>query len=169
MCNVYFRNKLPTGLPERFNAIQYKGDILPIRTCGDFYMSFVYRYCHEQLTCRIVPWIFRQSIISTIDNSTTSGECKFAVIFLLSSVDSWELLIFMSDESRMVEWHFESCAHTSTLSSVGPPNSTIHARDLTTIMVMMQCLMFYRRGSRPSCKLKTHYYLASVNMQVMEH
>ena len=63
-------NKLPTGLPARFNDIQHKGDILPRRTCGDFYVSFVYRYCHEQLTCRIVPWIFRQSIISTIDNST---------------------------------------------------------------------------------------------------
>ena len=70
MCSVYFRNKPPTGLPARFNAIQHKGDILPIRTCGDFYMSFVYRYCHEQSTCRIVPWIFRQSIILTIDNST---------------------------------------------------------------------------------------------------
>ena len=36
MCNVYIRNELPTGLPARFNAIQHKGDILPIRTCGDF-------------------------------------------------------------------------------------------------------------------------------------
>ena len=70
MCSVYIRNELPTGLPARFNAIQHKGDILPIRTCGDFYVSFVYRYCHEQSTCRIGPWIFRQSIISTIDNST---------------------------------------------------------------------------------------------------
>ena len=70
MCSVYIRNELPTGLPARFNAIQHKGDILPIRTCGDFYVSFVYRYCHEQLTCRIVPWLFRQSIILTIDNST---------------------------------------------------------------------------------------------------
>ena len=70
MCNVYIRNELPTGLPARFNGIQHKGDILPIRTCGDFYVSFVYRYCHEPSTCRIVPWIFRQSIISTIDNST---------------------------------------------------------------------------------------------------
>ena len=57
MCNVYIRNELPTGLPARFNAIQHKGDILPIRTCGDFYVSFVYRYCHEQSTCRIVPWV----------------------------------------------------------------------------------------------------------------
>ena len=72
MCNVYFRNELPTWLLARFNAIQHKGDILPIRTCGDFYVSFVYRYCHEQSTCRIVPWIFRQSIIPTIDNSTSS-------------------------------------------------------------------------------------------------
>ena len=71
MCNVYIRNELLTGLPARFNSIQHKGDILPIRTCGDFYVSFVYRYCHEQSTCRIVPWIFRQSIISTIDNSTS--------------------------------------------------------------------------------------------------
>ena len=55
MCNVYFRNELPTGLLARFNAIQHKGDILPIRTCGDLDVSFVYRYCHEQLTCRIVP------------------------------------------------------------------------------------------------------------------
>ena len=54
MCNVYFRNELPTGLPASFNAIQHKGDILPIQTCGDFYVSFVYRYCHEQSTCRIV-------------------------------------------------------------------------------------------------------------------
>ena len=29
-----------------FNAIQHRGDILPIRTWGDFYMSFVYRHCH---------------------------------------------------------------------------------------------------------------------------
>ena len=70
MCSVYIRNELPTGLPARFNAIQHKGDILPIRTCGDFYVSFVYRYCHEQSTCRIVPWLFRQSVILTIDNST---------------------------------------------------------------------------------------------------
>ena len=70
MCNVYIRNELLTGLPARFNAIQHKGDILLIQTCGDFYVLFVYRYCHEQSTCRIVPWIFRQSIISTIDNST---------------------------------------------------------------------------------------------------
>ena len=70
MCNVYFRNELPTGLPASFNAIQHKGDILPIQTCGDFYVSFVYRYCHEQSTCRIVSWLFRQLIISTIDNST---------------------------------------------------------------------------------------------------
>ena len=69
MCSFYIRNELPTGLPARFNAIQHKGDILPIRTCGDFYVS-VYRYCHEQSTCRIVPWLFRQSIILTIDNST---------------------------------------------------------------------------------------------------
>ena len=55
MCSVYIRNELPTGLPARFNAIQHKGDILPIRTCGDFYVSCVYRYCHEQSTCRIVP------------------------------------------------------------------------------------------------------------------
>ena len=54
MGNVYFRNELPTGLPARFNAIQHKGDILPMRTCGDFYVSFVYRYCHEQSTCHIV-------------------------------------------------------------------------------------------------------------------
>ena len=39
MCSVYIRNELPTGLPARFNAIQHKGDILPIRTCGDFYVS----------------------------------------------------------------------------------------------------------------------------------
>ena len=70
MCSVYIRNELPTGLPARFNAIQHKGDILPIRTCGDFYVSFVHRYCHEQSTCRIVPWLFPQSIILTIDNST---------------------------------------------------------------------------------------------------
>ena len=54
MCNVYYRIQLPTGLPAHFNTIQHKGDILPIRTCGDFYVSFVYRYCHEQSTCRIV-------------------------------------------------------------------------------------------------------------------
>ena len=40
MCNVYIRNELPTGLPVRFNAIQHRGDILPIWTCGDFYVSF---------------------------------------------------------------------------------------------------------------------------------
>ena len=40
MCNVYIRNELPTRLPVRFNAIQHRGDILPIRTCGDFYVSF---------------------------------------------------------------------------------------------------------------------------------
>ena len=54
----------------RFNAIQHKGDILPIRTCGEFYVSFVYWHYHEQSTCRIVPWIFWQSILSTIDSST---------------------------------------------------------------------------------------------------
>ena len=70
MCNVYFRNELPTELLARFNAIQHKGDILPIRSCDDFYVSFVYRYCREQSICHIVPWIYRQSIISTIDNST---------------------------------------------------------------------------------------------------
>ena len=42
MCNVYIRNKLPIGLPAPFNAIQHKGEILPIRTCGDIYVSFVY-------------------------------------------------------------------------------------------------------------------------------
>ena len=41
MCNVYIRNELLTGLPARFNAIQHKGDILPIQTCGDFYVSSV--------------------------------------------------------------------------------------------------------------------------------
>ena len=60
-----------TSHQARFNAIQHKGDILPIQTCGDFYVPFVYRYCHEQSTCHIVPWLFRQSsIIWTIDNST---------------------------------------------------------------------------------------------------
>ena len=73
MCNVYIRNELPTRLPVHLNAIQCKGDILPIQACGDFYVSFVYWYCHEQSTCRIVPWIFRQSIISTIDNSTIAN------------------------------------------------------------------------------------------------
>ena len=77
MCIVYIRNELPTGLPAHFNAIQHRGDILPIRTCGDFYVSFVYRYCHEQSTFSIVWWIFRQSIISTIDNSTTNETFKF--------------------------------------------------------------------------------------------
>ena len=72
MCNVYIRNELPTGLPAHFNAIQHKGDILLIRTCGDFYVSFVYQYRYEQSTCRIVLWIFRQLIISTINNSTNS-------------------------------------------------------------------------------------------------
>ena len=83
MCNVYIRNELPTKLPVRFIAIQHKGDILPIRTCGDFYVSFVYRYCHEQSTCRIVPWIFGQSIISTIDNSTIwcNSGCNCGIIF----------------------------------------------------------------------------------------
>ena len=47
MCNVYFRNKLPTGLLVHYD-IQYKGDILPIRTCSDlFSVLFVYRHCHE--------------------------------------------------------------------------------------------------------------------------
>ena len=68
------QKRTSTGLPVRFNAIQHKGDILPIRTCGDFYVSFVYRYCHEQSTCRIVPCIFRQLMISTIDNSTIINE-----------------------------------------------------------------------------------------------
>ena len=36
MCNVYFRNILPSGLPARY-AIQHKAVILPIRTCGDFF------------------------------------------------------------------------------------------------------------------------------------
>ena len=53
-----------------FNAIQHKGGILPIQTCNDFYVSFVYRHCHKQSTCCIVPWIFRQSTLLTIDNST---------------------------------------------------------------------------------------------------
>ena len=66
------QKRTSTGLPARFKGVQHKGDILPIQTCGDFYMSFMYRYCHEQSTCRIVPWIFRQSIIWTIDNSTIS-------------------------------------------------------------------------------------------------
>ena len=57
-----------------FKAIPHKGDILSIRTCGDFYVSFVYRHCHEQSTCHIVPWIFRQSILSTINNSTTLNQ-----------------------------------------------------------------------------------------------
>ena len=35
-----------------------------------------------------------------------------------------ELSICTTDESRTVEWHFESCVHASTLSSVGPSNST---------------------------------------------
>ena len=76
MCNVCIRNELPNGLPARFNTIQHKGDILLIRTCGEFYVSFVYRYFHEQSTCRIVLWILRQSIISTIDNSTISNIYK---------------------------------------------------------------------------------------------
>ena len=54
MCSVYFRNELPTGLPEGFNTIQHTGDILMIQTCGDFYVSFVYQYCHEHSTCCIV-------------------------------------------------------------------------------------------------------------------
>ena len=54
MCIVYIRNEIPNGLSVRFNAIQHRGDILPIQTCGDFYVSFVYRYCHEQSTCCIV-------------------------------------------------------------------------------------------------------------------
>ena len=39
MCNVnhvYFRNKISTGLAARY-AIQHIDDILPIRTCGDFF------------------------------------------------------------------------------------------------------------------------------------
>ena len=67
-----------------FNAIQHKGDILPIQTCGYFYVSFVYRHCHEQSTCHIVPWIFRQSILSTIDNSTISYPFRYFCIVMLS-------------------------------------------------------------------------------------
>ena len=37
MCNVYFRNKLPTEWLGRY-VIQHKGDILPKRTCGDFFL-----------------------------------------------------------------------------------------------------------------------------------
>ena len=37
-----------------------------------------------------------------------------------------ELSICPTDESRMVEWHFEPCAHAPTLSSVGPSNSASH-------------------------------------------
>ena len=46
-------------------AIQHKGDILPIRTCGDF---FPCRVCIDTTmsvsTCRMVPWIFRQSMLA---------------------------------------------------------------------------------------------------------
>ena len=53
-----------------FNAIHHKGDILLIRTCCDFCVSFVYQHCHEQSTCCIILWIFWQSILLTINNST---------------------------------------------------------------------------------------------------
>ena len=45
-----------------FNAIQHKGDILPIQTGSDFYMSFVYRHYHEQLDMS-----YRSVNIPTVD------------------------------------------------------------------------------------------------------
>ena len=74
------QKRTSTGLPACLNGVQHKDDILPIRTCGDFYMSFVYRYCHEQSSCRIVPWIFRQLIISTIDNSTIKSKPGYSLV-----------------------------------------------------------------------------------------
>ena len=44
---------------------------------------------------------------------------------------------------ELVEWHFESCAHASNLSCVGPPNSTTRKRQLTTFVVRTQRLMYY--------------------------
>ena len=53
MCSVYIRNELPTGLPARFNAIQHKGDILPIRTCAQTLHSRI-RFAPSSVECR--PW-----------------------------------------------------------------------------------------------------------------
>ena len=63
ICNVYIRNELPTRLPARFNAIQHRGDILPIQTCGDIYVSFVYQYCHK-----VIDMSYRSVNVPTIDN-----------------------------------------------------------------------------------------------------
>ena len=56
MCSVYIRNELPTGFPARFNAIQHKGDILLIRTCGDFWFT-LHWYAGNWKSCNVC-WIF---------------------------------------------------------------------------------------------------------------
>ena len=53
-----------------------------------------------------------------------------------------------------LNWHFESCAHSQLCHPSVIPILQ-HAKDLTTVVVMTQCLMVYRRRSCPSCKSKT--------------
>ena len=64
-----------------------------------------------------------------------------------------ELLIYTTD-GWMTLWVV--CMCQICLVSVLPILQ--HLKDLTTIMVRMQCLMFYRRRNCPSFKSKTHYW-----------
>ena len=76
MCNVYFRNELPTRLPARLmpfsirvTSCRYElAVIFTCRLCIDITMS--------NWTCCIVPWIFQQSILYKIDNSTNFDNLK---------------------------------------------------------------------------------------------
>ena len=73
MWNVYFRNEFPTRLPVHLMPFSIRVTSCWYELAVNFYMSFVYWHCHEQSTCRIIPWIFWQSILSTIDNSTSKN------------------------------------------------------------------------------------------------
>ena len=64
-CNVYFRNKLSTGLPARYMPFSIRVTSCRYELGKIFYVSFVYRHCHEQSICRIFP-----RIIDTFDNRT---------------------------------------------------------------------------------------------------
>ena len=75
-----------------------------------------------------------------------------------------KLLICTTHKSTTMEWHL---SHVR-MPQLCHPSAVLlilqHARDLTTIMVMMPRSVFYRRRICPSCKSKTHYYAKGLQL-----
>ena len=93
MCNVYFRNELRTGLLARLMPFSIRVTSCPYKLAVIFTCRLCIDIAIQQSTCCIVLWIFRQSIISTIDNSTNWHVCKITKSDLLGA-KLWKWVIF---------------------------------------------------------------------------